>query len=182
MQLSATSSVGLPLHPSQCRKRDGRGQAASGNARPPSSPQRGFGEPPPPLRTLIPTSLASGHDPQEEGAVAASAPIGGRSTSPGAAVAAARPAGASPGAIGYRFSCLSLGAPGERGLHRPAGAPVSISPLSPHQRGSLGATRPSWAEGRRSTDHLQGQPRGKRDAGVRLPPKNLPGVARRPPA
>lgn len=98
--------------------------------------------------------------------MAASAPIGGRRTSPGAAVAAARPAGASPGAIGYRFSCLSLGAPGERGLHRPAGAPVSISPLSPHRRGSLGAIRPSWAGGRRSADHLQGQPRGK---GIQAP-------------
>lgn len=44
--------------------------------------------------------------------MAASAPSGSRRTSPRAAVAAAGPAPASPRAIGYRFSCLSLGAQG----------------------------------------------------------------------
>ncbi|XP_070325643.1 uncharacterized protein [Odocoileus virginianus] len=74
---------------------------------------------------------------------AASAPRGRRRTSSGATVATTRPARASPGAIGYRFSCLSLGAPGERGLQRPAGAPASISPPTPHRRGSRG----SWGGG-----------------------------------
>ena len=78
---------------------------------------------------------------------AASAPRGRRRTSSGAAVATTRPAPASPGAIGYRFSCLSLGAPGERGLHCPAGAPASISPPTPHRRESHG----SGAGGRQSS-------------------------------
>lgn len=109
-----------------------------------------------PQRTPSPLARLGPETPGRRGAVA-STPTGSRRTSPGAAVAAARPARASPGAIGYRFSCLSLGAPGERGLHRPAGAPASISPLSPHQRGSPGAAEPSWAGGRRSGDHLQRQ-------------------------
>ncbi|XP_061285219.1 uncharacterized protein LOC133254879 [Bos javanicus] len=86
---------------------------------------------------------------------AASAPRGRRRTSSGAAVATTRPAPASPGAIGYRFSCLSLGAPGERGLHCPAGAPASISPPTPHRRESRG----SGAGGRQSSPESSALPK-----------------------
>ena len=148
MKRSATSSAGLPLPPSRRRKRDrvgrveGERERQISRLRPPtlgrvsgSRPQRT----PSPLARLGPTT------PQMR--AAASAPRGRRRTSSGAAVATTRPAPASPGAIGYRFSCLSLGAPGERGLHCPAGAPASISPPTPHRRESHG----SGAGGRQSS-------------------------------
>lgn len=181
MKRSATSSAGLPLPPSRYRKRDGVGRAEGererqiSRLRPPrlnrvsgSRPQRN----PSPLASRGPATPVMR-------AAAASAPTGGRSTSPGAAIAATRPAPASPGAIGYRFSCLSLGAPGERGLHRPARAPASISPLTQHRRGSRGATKPSWAGGRGAETTCNGR-RGERGCGLGAPANKSPGVVHPP--
>lgn len=183
MKRSATSSAGLPLPPSRRRKRDGVGRAEGERERQisrlrPATLGRVSGSRP--QRTPSPRARLGPTTPQMR---AASAPRGRRRTSSGAAVATTRPAPASPGAIGYRFSCLSLGAPGERGLHRPAGAPASISPPTPHRRGSHGsgpggrgeAIKPRWAGGGGAKTTCNGQARGKEGAGSRLPPTSLPG-------
>ena len=182
MKRSATSSAGLPLPSSRYRKRDGVGRAEGERERQISRLR------PPPLSRVSgsrpqrnPSPLASrGPATPVMRAAAASAPTGGRRTSPEAAIAATRPAPASPGAIGYRFSCLSLGAPGERGLHRPAGAPASISPLTQHRRGSRGATKPSWAGGGGAETTCNGR-RGERGCGLGAPANKSPGVVHPPP-
>lgn len=179
MKRSATSSgvLPVPLNVGKgTRKAEGERERQGTRLHPPPLSQVSGSRPhstPSPLARL--RSATPGRR-----APAASAPTSSRRTSPGAAVAKARLARASPGAIGYRFSCLSLGAPGERGLHRPAGAPASISLLSPHRRRSPGATKPRWAGGRRRGDHLQRQPRGG-GCGQGLPPTSLPGSSTRHP-
>lgn len=180
MRRSATSSTGLPLPPSQCRQRDEGGQKARGNARSPifaSLPLARFRETAP-KRTPIPTRQPRAHDPQEDGGEA-STPLGSRRTSPRAAVAA-RLARASRGAIGYRFSCLSLGAPGRARPTPPGRSPgLDFATCPTLVGGARGQPSPAGRKGGGAKTTLQGQPRGR---GVREPGSRQQVSRGRPPA
>lgn len=181
MKLSATSSDGLPSNPPEVEKERRKGKEASGNARSglgPPQRSRGSGSRPFPGESPTTLALARGRDPREERAAAGDPERGVRKRRR----RRRRSARASPGAIGYRFSCLSLGAPGEQGLHRPAGAPASIAPLSPPQRGEggwrqVGLAKPGRGEGETTPP---GEPRGEGAAGARLPPASPSGVVPNP--
>lgn len=191
MKLSATSSAGLP--PSTLPAEEKRAEEGGERERPsrsrPSAAQSAFlGAAPSPARAQPhPPASALGRDPREERAAAAAA-----AGDPDHGVRRRRrrrSARASPGAIGYRFSCLSLGAPGEQGLHRPAGAPASIAPLSPPQRGEggrgdvgpwrqVGLDKPGGGGSGPAPRSLGLN--GGGDAGARLPPASPSGVAPNP--
>lgn len=167
-----------PSNPPEVEKE--RRKEASGNARSglgPPQRSRGSGRRPCPGESPTPPALARGRDPREERPAAGDPDRGVHRRRH-----RRRSGRASPGAIGYRFSCLSLGAPGEQGLHRPVGAPASIAPLSPPQRGEGGWRQVGPAKPERDgggTTPPQ-EPRAEGGAGARLPPASPSGVVPNP--
>lgn len=114
-------------------------------------------------------------------ATAASAPSGSRRTSPRAAVAAARPAPASPRAIGYRFSCLSLGAQGRARPTLPGrnpGLDFATFPTPAGEARGIQAQLGGREEERRSPATAAAEEGG---CGRGAPADKSPGVAHPPP-
>lgn len=180
MKRSATSSTGLPLPPSQCRQRDEGGQKARGNARSPIfallplARFRGTA----PKRTPIPTRQPRPATPKRK-AAAASTPLDSRRTSPRAAVAA-RLARASRGAIGYRFSCLSLGARGRARPTQPGRSPGLDFATCPTLVGEPGGNQAQLGEREEARRPPCKGSRGEGGCGSRAPANKSPGVAHPP--
>lgn len=173
MKRSATSSAGLPLPPSQCRKRDGVGEKASGTPDPPSSPA--FGEAPPSPRSgPIPTRPPRPRDPPEEGG-GGELPRGQQAHLPRGSCRRGPPGPGLPGSNRLSIQLPVARSPGRARPTPPGRSPGLDFATFPTPEGEPGGS-PAQLGGR---EEVRRPPAtvaaGKGGAGAGLQPTSLPG-------
>lgn len=177
MKRSATSSAGLPLPPSQCRKRDGVGEKASGTPDPPSSPA--FGEAPPSPRSgPIPTRPPRPRDPPEEGG-GGELPRGQQAHLPRGSCRRGPPGPGLPGSNRLSIQLPVARSPGRARPTPPGRSPGLDFATFPTPEGEPGGS-PAGREGGGAETTCNGS-RGQRGCGRGAAANESPRVAHPPP-